>query len=64
MEPTLQIGDAGSSNGTSVNGRLLLPGETMTLALGGRVRFGSIEFTIYDAATVFEALSQALRELR
>lgn len=44
-----QLRDLGSSNGTTVDGQPVAPGQPHTLAAGARVRLGSAEWVLSDA---------------
>lgn len=46
----VEIEDLGSSNGTSHNGRKLVPGEKATLRSGDMLKFGNLFFTFMDPA--------------
>jgi hypothetical protein len=48
--------DAGSKNGTSVNGVRLTPRKPVVVMNGDRVTFGSIETAFLDASTVWQLL--------
>jgi hypothetical protein len=50
------VTDAGSKNGTSLNGKRLTQREPMNVANGDRVTFGSIETLFLDARTVWRLL--------
>ena len=50
------VSDASSHNGTWRNGVVLAGGETARLASGDLLRFGSVEATYCDAATLHAAL--------
>lgn len=50
------VADAGSKNGTTLNGKRLTQREPMNLANGDRVTFGSIETLFLDARTVWRLL--------
>lgn len=50
------LADASSRNGTSRNGTLLAGGEPIRLRNGDLLRFGSVEATYCDAATLHAAL--------
>lgn len=54
----LVIADAGSANGTHVNGRALAEGDdrAVTVVPGDRVRFGDVEAMLLDAAGLYHAL--------
>lgn len=53
------VTDAGSKNGTSVEGARLDPKESRRLASGERVTFGSIQTAFLDARTVWQLLRAA-----
>jgi hypothetical protein len=53
------ITDAGSKNGTSVNGNRLTPREPGVVTNGDKVGFGSIEVLFLDARTVWRLLRTA-----
>jgi hypothetical protein len=50
------VADAGSKNGTSLNGTRLTPREPKNVANGDRVTFGAIETLLLDARTVWRLL--------
>jgi len=53
------LGDAGSSNGTMINGKLLEPqGPTQLVIPGDRVRFALLEFEFLDAVSTWDHLHQ------
>jgi hypothetical protein len=56
----LHLCDAGSRNGTAI-GRQVLPkrGSPVAVNSGDRLRFGSVELALYDAAACWDALRQA-----
>jgi hypothetical protein len=51
------VADASSHNGTARNGALLVGGEAARLASGDLLRFGTVEATYCDAATLHAALT-------
>ena len=51
------MGDAGSTNGTSVNGAVVEGGQVRELENGDRVRFGGMQFTFYTPEGFYELLS-------
>jgi hypothetical protein len=53
------VTDAGSTNGTSVEGARLGAKESRRLASGERVTFGSIQTVLLDARTVYQLLRAA-----
>jgi hypothetical protein len=50
------IADAGSTNGTLVEGRALAPRELTPVSYGAPLRFGSIDAFVCDATVLWEAL--------
>lgn len=53
------LADAGSKNGTQLNGEPLNPRETRVLEQGDRVTFGKIESTYTQPATLWEIIRTA-----
>jgi hypothetical protein len=53
---TLKIGDHRSTNGTSVNGVRLAPGETRTIRTGDRIGFGKLICELLDAPALHAVL--------
>jgi len=54
---TYYVADAGSKNGTAVNGkRLTEPRELVAISKGDLVSFGSVETLLVDARTLWKAL--------
>jgi hypothetical protein len=51
------VGDAGSKNGTLVDGDALEPRKERVVASGCNVRIGDLELTFYTADQLFELLS-------
>jgi hypothetical protein len=57
MEPSrVTVADAGSRNGTSVNGRPLRELEAVQLVSGDELQFGKVNMTFQDAAALFDFL--------
>jgi pSer/pThr/pTyr-binding forkhead associated (FHA) protein len=54
--------DAGSRNGTSVNGSRLAPKKASPLANGSRVRVGSVELIFHSAQGFLELLKKKSKE--
>ena len=55
----IEIGDAGSKNGTRANDVALAPrGALMLVKLGDRLRFGRIEFALVDAGAAWDAVER------
>lgn len=54
----LVLSDAGSSNGTIVNGDQLRPDEEVTLASGDLVRFGSVALQLFSAEHLCSVLAR------
>lgn len=52
----LVLVDAGSRNGTTLDGRRLTPKVPVEVSSGAVVRFGTVECTIHDAATLHALL--------
>ena len=50
------IVDAGSTNGTSVNGTVIAPRQHQPLAIGDEIEFGSINAVFLDAVTLWRIL--------
>jgi len=57
----LVLADAKSTNGSTVNDRLLEPGERVSLSCGDLLRLGMIEATFYSPAGLFRFI-QKVRE--
>ena len=55
------LSDAGSANGTSVNGKQLRTGESMAVKVGDDVQFGSAEFRLTDAGLLYDVINPLLR---
>ncbi len=55
-EKSFFISDAGSANGTSVNGKPLEKGESILLHLGDKITLGDIECKFLDAQSLHENL--------
>lgn len=53
--------DVGSRNGTRVMGRQLTPKFSIEVTLGSRVRFGSIDLAIRDAASTWDVIRKRER---
>jgi pSer/pThr/pTyr-binding forkhead associated (FHA) protein len=55
----VEVGDAGSKNGTAVNGETLPPrGTRVALKSGDRIRFARIEVTFLDAGSAWDAVDR------
>lgn len=54
--------DAGSKNGTTLNGRPLAAKKPQALESGARVRVGKVELTFFDASGFLRLLKQRLVE--
>jgi hypothetical protein len=52
----LLLEDAGSMNGTRVEGRRLQADQTVKVASGARLRFGDVECQLLDAAALYASL--------
>ncbi len=52
----LELVDASSRNGTKVMGRALSPKQAVDVALGTRVRFGSIDLVLRDAGETWDTI--------
>jgi hypothetical protein len=57
-EATLKLSDAGSQNGTFVNGKRLLPNEVVEIRSSDQLVFGSVAARTLDAEAVYELLRQ------
>lgn len=57
----LELVDAGSRNGTKVMGRALAPKQGADVAVGTRIRFGSIDLTLRDAGDTWDAIRKRAR---
>ena len=55
-----QLVDAGSRNGTSVNGRPVAPNEPVAIAPGDEVSFGTVAVTFLDNRGVYRFLHKEL----
>jgi len=60
-ETGLELVDAGSRNGTRVMGRVLVPKQPAEVSVGARVKFGSIDLTLRDAADTWEVIRKRER---
>jgi pSer/pThr/pTyr-binding forkhead associated (FHA) protein len=56
MSGEWSVSDAGSKNGTTVNGTRLAPRELVEVTNGDRVTFGSIETLFLDAGTIWRLI--------
>lgn len=55
----IELGDAGSKNGTRANEVVLRPrGALVTVKIGDRLRFGRIEFALLDAGAAWDAVER------
>ena len=55
----VEVGDAGSKNGTAVNGETLPPrGARVVLKPGDRIRFARVEVTFLDAGGAWDAVDR------
>jgi len=55
----IEVGDAGSKNGTAVNGETLPPrGARVALKPGDKIRFARIEVTFLDAGAAWDAVDR------
>lgn len=55
----IELGDAGSKNGTRANDVTLTPrGTLMQVKLGDRLRFGRIEFALVEAGAAWDAVER------
>ena len=52
----MSLVDLKSANGTAVNGRVLANGVPTPLRVGDRVKLGSLEVELVDAARLFDVL--------
>jgi hypothetical protein len=58
----LELGDAGSKNGTFIATRELVPrGDTEVVKLGEKVRFGRVSFDVLDAGGCWDAIERKRR---
>jgi hypothetical protein len=58
----LELGDAGSKNGTFIGMRELVPrGDAEPVKLGERVRFGRVNFEVVDAGGCWDAIERKRR---
>jgi hypothetical protein len=55
----LKLVNNNSSNGTSVNGHKLTPGEAMPIALGDKVDFGGVEAELVGGSRIYRLLRNA-----
>jgi len=55
----LRLSDQRSANGTSLNGRELVPGVSAIVRAGDTVRFGAVELELMDAGALFDLLSRS-----
>jgi pSer/pThr/pTyr-binding forkhead associated (FHA) protein len=55
-EGVLALVDAGSQNGTFVDGKRLLPNESAPVTAGSEVAFGSVAARLLDAAALYRLL--------
>lgn len=53
--------DLGSTNGTQLNGRNIAPNEGQKLKDGDRIRFGSVDTTLYWPPSLYRVLSEMLQ---
>jgi hypothetical protein len=56
-----RLTDAGSANGTFVNGQRLVPSVVTPLNLRDIIRFGSLSLMLVDGAGLYDALAPLLR---
>jgi hypothetical protein len=54
---TVYVSDAGSTNGTQVNGRLLTPKTTTAVAAGDSIHFGAIETVLCSPHVLWSCLN-------
>ncbi len=55
----IELGDAGSKNGTRANNVALAPrGALVPVKIGDRLRFGRIEFALVDAGAAWDAVER------
>lgn len=55
----IELGDAGSANGTFVDGKLLEPGGPAQIVMpGDLLRFSHLEFELLDAATAWQRVRE------
>ncbi|MBW1808397.1 MAG: FHA domain-containing protein [Deltaproteobacteria bacterium] len=52
--------DLESTNGTTINGKLLVPGRAVELRDGDRISFGDSLFIFYTAAGLYDTLDQMI----
>ncbi len=60
-ESGLEIVDAGSRNGTRLMGRAIPPKQAVEVSLGSRIRFGSVDLTLRDAADTWDVIRKRER---
>lgn len=60
-EKGLELVDVGSRNGTKVMGRALTPKLPIDVAIGARLRFGTIDLTLRDAGDTWDAIRKRER---
>jgi hypothetical protein len=56
----LMLSDAGSSNGTAVDGRRLAEGDVVPVGTGSRIQLGSVQCQLLDAKALYQTLRSIL----
>jgi pSer/pThr/pTyr-binding forkhead associated (FHA) protein len=58
---TMTFTDAGSRNGTQVNGTKIASGETATVASGDKLTFGAVETLLLDAGAFYDFIAKRIQ---